>query len=269
MQALGDDGNSTEVPLGSRPATPGNRVDRFISAGTRPGSSKLAFHASRIIIDTGVLIAMAAMSMPFVTTDGADRSSVATDALPVIILLAPVFLITMIPDHSRPMPTSLGWLSMILGIAAFPYAVVKYLDAGALAETLGGRIGFGARLLIFGTFVTIVGIGVGLARNLLRLPSGGTYPGRRAAPARKAPPQQTPHRQATQEQTTRSQENLRRKASPEQTPRPRPRQTGDTTSGSFTSGTDPATPPPQPETTPPRRAAQSIRPSRPDDPGER
>ncbi len=241
------------VPLGSRPAAPGNRVDRIISAGTRAGSSRLAFHASRIIIDAGVLIVMAAMSMPFVTTDGADRSSIAADALPVIILLAPVFLITMIPDHSRPIPTPFGWLSLILGIAAFPYAIVKYLDAGALAETLGGDIGFGARLLVFGTFVTIVGIGVGLARNLLRLPSGGTYSARRAAPARKAPSQETP----------------RRKTARGQTPRPGPRRTGDAAPGSASSGTDPATPRLRTGTTPPGRAAQPTRPSRPADPGER
>jgi predicted lipid-binding transport protein (Tim44 family) len=173
--------------------------------------------------------------------------------LPVIILLAPVFLITMIPDHSRPIPTPLGWLSLILGIAAFPYAIVKYLDAGALAETLAGDIGFGARLLIFGTFVTIVGIGVGLARNLLRLPSGGTYPARRPAPDRKAPSQESPRRQATQRQT----------------PRPRPPQAGKGVAGSASSGTDPATPRPRTGTTPPGRAAQQTRPSRPADPGER
>ena len=36
---------------------------------------------------------------------------------------------------------------------------MKYLDAANLAATLGGNVGFGARLLIFGTFVTLAGIG--------------------------------------------------------------------------------------------------------------
>jgi len=168
-------------------------VDRIRNPQARTGPSKLAFHASRIIIDAGVLITMAAMSMPFVTAEGFRRDSVAADALPVLILLAPVFLMTMIPDHSKPIPAPLGWASLALGAAAFPYAVVKYIDATNLAATLGGSVGFGARLLIFGTFVTIAGIGVGLARGLLKLPSGGAYPTGRAAP-RQPGPRQRPAR---------------------------------------------------------------------------
>jgi len=231
-------------------------VDRIVNAPTRTGPSKLAFHASRVIIDAGVLIAMAAMSMPFVTTDGADRSSVAADALPVVILLAPIFLITMIPDHSRPIPTPLGWLSLILGVAAFPYAIVKYLDAGALAETLGGDIGFGARLLIFGTFVTIVGIGVGLARNVLRLPSGGTYSSRRPSPTGKATAGEAPRRQAQ-----------RQKQQKQQAPRPRSPRTDAGASGTASSGTAGSVPRPRTGTTPPGGAARPTRPARPADPG--
>jgi len=168
-------------------------VDRITNRPARTGPTKLAFHASRIVIDAGVLISMAAMSMPFVTTDGADTNSMAADALPVIFLLAPIFLVTLLPDHTRPIPMPLGWISLVLGIAAFPYAVVKYLDAANLAATLEGNVGFGARLLIFGTFVTLAGIGVGLARGMLKLPSGGTFPALRPAPAqRKAKPAQRP-----------------------------------------------------------------------------
>lgn len=168
-------------------------MDRIRNPQSHNGPTKLAFHASRIIIDAGVLISMAAMSMPFVTTAGADKNSVSADALPVLILLVPIFLMTLIPDHSKPIPAPLGWASLVFGAAAFPYAVVKYLDATNLAATLGGSVGFGARLLIFGTFVTIVGIGVSLARNLLKVPSGGTYPARRPAPGQ-APPQPRPSR---------------------------------------------------------------------------
>ena len=66
------------------------------SAKQRPAQTKLAFHASRIIIDVGVLLTMAAMSLPFVTAAAGDRNSVDADALPVLLLLLPVFLITMI-----------------------------------------------------------------------------------------------------------------------------------------------------------------------------
>jgi hypothetical protein len=138
--------------------------------------TQLAFHASRIIIDVGVLIALGAMSLPFVESPNGSRDSIAADALPALLLLIPIFLITLIPDHTRPVPGPLGWISLVLGIAAFPYAIVKFLDASTVAETLGGTVGLGARLLVFGTFVTLLGIGVGLARSLLHLPSGGSYP---------------------------------------------------------------------------------------------
>jgi hypothetical protein len=158
----------------------------------RPAQTQLAFHASRIIIDVGVLLAMAAMSLPFVTAPDGDRNAVDADALPVILLLLPIFLITMIPDHTRPLPTPLGWAALVLGIAALPYAVVKYIDADTLADTLGGDVAFGARLIVLGTFVTVVGIAIGLARNMLHLPQGGTYPAHRTrAPAPGRPARQS------------------------------------------------------------------------------
>ncbi|MCJ7726930.1 MAG: hypothetical protein MUP76_11165 [Acidimicrobiia bacterium] len=162
-------------------------MDRIFKPQARTGPTKLAFHASRIIIDAGVLISMAAMSMPFVTAAGAGKDSVAADALPVLILLAPIFLVTLLPDLTKAVPAPLGWASLVLGAAAFPYAVVKYLDATNIADTLGGSVGFGARLLIFGTFVTIAGIGIGLARNMLKLPSGGTHPAGRPTPGQATP----------------------------------------------------------------------------------
>lgn len=162
-------------------------MDRITTPHARTGPIKLAFHASRIIIDAGVLIAMGAMSMAFVTTGGADVDSLTADALPVIFLLAPVFLVTMLPDHTKPIPTAPAWVALALGMAALPYAVVKYLDAANLATTLGGSVGIGPRLLVFGTFVTLVGIGIGLAGDMLKLPSGATYPARPAGPSPAAP----------------------------------------------------------------------------------
>jgi hypothetical protein len=132
------------------------------------------------VIDVGVLVAMAAMSLPFVTSSQGDRSSIDADALPALILLLPIFVITLIPDHTRPIHPIAGWASLALGLAALPYAVVKLLDAGILADTLDGSLGGGAYLLLIGTIITIVGIGIGLYRNLRGLPAGGT-PGRSAA----------------------------------------------------------------------------------------
>jgi hypothetical protein len=170
-------------------------VDHQAHRAQRPREpTQLAFHASRIIIDVGVLISLGAMSLPFVEAPNGTRDSISADALPALLLLIPIFLITLIPDHTRPVPGPLGWIALVLGIAAFPYAIVKFLDATTVADTVGGTVGLGARLLVFGTFVTLLGIGVGLARGLLHLPSGGSYPAVRPPVQRAAPPSSSPQR---------------------------------------------------------------------------
>lgn len=151
-----------------------------MSTARRPAPTTLAFHSSRIVVDVGVLIVMAAMSLPFVNAPSGERSAVLLDALPTVLLLAPIFGITLVPDHTRPIPRILGWFSLVLGLAAFPYSIAKYADASLTADTLGGSVGTGAALLVFGSFVTLVGIGIGLARSFIGLESGG-YPGRRRA----------------------------------------------------------------------------------------
>jgi hypothetical protein len=140
--------------------------------------TRLAFHASRIVIDVGVLLVLGAMSLPFVSAGDSGQRAVAADALPALLLVLPIFVITLLPDHARPIPTVLGWLSLLLAATALPYAVVKYLDASALAGTLGGSVGMGARILVFGTFATLAGLVLGLIRNFLGLPVAGTYPAR-------------------------------------------------------------------------------------------
>ncbi len=163
----------------------------------RPVQTTLAFHASRIVIDVGVLIAMASMSMTFVISTTGDRSALDADAFPVVILLLPIFAVTLIPDHTRPLHPLAAWISLALGLAALPYALVKMLDASILADTLDGSVGFGARLMVIGCIVVLAGIGIGLYRNLRGLPAGGT-PGRTStfrtratsSPEQEAKPQQ-------------------------------------------------------------------------------
>ncbi|NQV07510.1 hypothetical protein HQ535_13255, partial [bacterium] len=103
---------------------------------TRPSAApearqptRLAFHATRIIIDIGVLIVLIAMNLPFVESPVGQRSAMVADALPSLLLLIPVFLITLLPDHTRPLPLPLGWIAFLLGASAFPYSIVKFLDA--------------------------------------------------------------------------------------------------------------------------------------------
>jgi hypothetical protein len=159
----------------------------------RPVQTTLAFHASRIVTDVGVLIAMAAMSLTFVSTPDGGRSALSADALPAVLLLLPIFAITMIPDHTRPLHPALGWGSMVLALAALPYAFVKLLDARILADTLGGSLGLGPIVLLLGCIVTLIGIGIGIARDLAGKPSGGTpqrgvaYESRRQRAAAAAP----------------------------------------------------------------------------------
>jgi hypothetical protein len=157
-----------------------------VDSATRPAPTTLAFHASRIVIDVGVLVVLGAMSLPFVTAAGGDRSSIEMDALPVLLLVGPIFLVTMIPDHTRPLHRVVGWVALVLGLAALPYALVKYLDSGLVSDSLDGKVGLGAYLLVLGAFITVVGIVIGLVRDLMGLPTGGT-PGRRTAVTTKRP----------------------------------------------------------------------------------
>lgn len=156
-------------------------------ASTRP-PTKLAFHASRIVIDVGVLMVLGAMSLPFVTAGGFQQRAMAADALPALLLLLPIFAITLLPDQTGPIPAPLGWLSLLLAVPALPYAVVKYLDAATLAGTLRGSVGMGARILVFGAFVTVAGIAMGLARNPLHLPVATASPARAVRAPAGAPP---------------------------------------------------------------------------------
>ncbi len=137
----------------------------------RPAQARLAFHASRIVIDVGVLVAMASMSMTFIVVDSGNRSALDADAFPVIVLLFPVFLITLIPDHTRPLHPFAGWAALTLGLTALPYAVVKMLDAMLLANTLDGSLGIGSRIMVIGCAVTLLGITIGLYRTLRGPPS--------------------------------------------------------------------------------------------------
>lgn len=171
----------------------------------------LAFHASRIITDLGVLLVLASMSLAFVTAPSGNRSAMDLDALPTLMLVAPVFLLTLIPKHTRPLPRPIAWACLVLGLAAFPYSFAKYLDAVVLADTLGGGIGLGVRLHVFGAFVVIVGVGVGLTRLFRGLPSAGS--------PRPATEQPEPRRQPP----ARGQHDPAPRPGPAPAPAPRPR----------------------------------------------
>lgn len=132
--------------------------------------SRLAFHVSRIVVDAGALLVLGAMSLPFVTAEGFHQRAVAADGLPALLLILPVFLMTLIPDQSTPLPAPLAWTSLGLAAAALPYTVVKYSDASTLAGTLRGSVGIGARLLVMGTFVVLTGLVLGLIRAMFRSP---------------------------------------------------------------------------------------------------
>jgi hypothetical protein len=160
--------------------------------------SNLAFHVSRVVIGAGLLIVMVAMNLPFVTVSGGTlRDAMSADALPVLLLLAPVFLATLIPDHTRPLPDVIAWPALGLAAVALPLAVVKYLGAANLAATLGGGVGFGARLLVFGALVVATGVALGLALSILGVPvsthRGRPVPSRAGRSAGRAAPQTPPH----------------------------------------------------------------------------
>lgn len=147
-------------------------------------TTTLALHASRIVIDVGVLMVLGAMSLPFVTTAAGNRTAMELDALPALLLVAPIFLMTLLPDQSRPLPRPVSLGALFLGLIAFPYALLKYLDSVVLSRTLDGGLGLGVRMLVFGTFVVLVGIAIGLTRAWMGLASSGQATRTVSAPRR-------------------------------------------------------------------------------------
>ena len=115
------------------------------------------------MIDAGVIIVMFAMNLPFVEATSGDRSSVISDALPALLLLLPSFAATVIPNHARPLPPPVAWGAIALGLAAFPYSLLKFVDASVVADSVGGSVGLGGRLLVFGVVVNLMGLTLGLA----------------------------------------------------------------------------------------------------------
>lgn len=130
--------------------------------------SRLAFDVSRIVVDVGVLLVLGAMSLPFVVGEDFRQRALAGDGLVALLLVAPIFVMTVLPDQSGPLPRPLALASLVLGGAALPYTVVKYLDASTLAGTVQGSVGMGARVLVIGASTVLGGLALGLVRARLQ-----------------------------------------------------------------------------------------------------
>lgn len=202
----------------------------------RANTTTLALHASRIVIDVGVLMVLGAMSLPFVTTAAGSRSAMELDALPALLLVAPIFLMTLLPDQTRPLPRPVSYGALLLGLLAFPYALLKYLDAMVLSRTLDGGLGLGVRMLVFGTFVVVAGIAIGLTRAWMGLATSGQATRTVSAPRRAGVANRRQHTRATTSPPTEVRQ-----------PEPRP---------------EPAPTPRQPEQAPAPTAAKTTRPAR-------
>lgn len=155
--------------------------DHYDTAPRRP--SRLAFDVSRIVIDLGALLVLAAMSLPFVTAEGFHQRSLAGDGLVALLLVAPVFVMTVLPDQSRPLPRPLAWVSLGLAGVALPYAVLKYLDASTLAGRLQGSVGMGVRVLVVGASLVLAGLVFGMVRAHFRPAEAAPEPDPAQAPA--------------------------------------------------------------------------------------
>jgi len=149
---------------------------------------RLAFEASRVVVALGFLLAFGALSLPFVSAEGFRQPSVAGDGLISLLLLAPVFAMTLVPAHRHPLPRPLAWASLALTAVALPYTVLKYLDAATLAATLRGSVGAGARLLVVGACIMPAGLVLGLIRVRLYPPPAASQ----AAAVHPAPEARSP-----------------------------------------------------------------------------
>lgn len=136
----------------------------------RDATPPLAFHPHRIVIDGGVLIALAGLSLSFVTTARGQRPWSLLDGVVLLGILAPLVLVTMLPDRSQPLSKVGRAIATALVLVATPYAVVKMLDAFTLARALGGAVGPGPWLVVVGVVGTIAGVVLGWVRPGESLP---------------------------------------------------------------------------------------------------
>lgn len=133
---------------------------------------QLALHPHRIVIGVGALIVIGALSLPYLTTPDGPRSRTVTEAIIIVALLAPVFLLILVPDHSRPLNQRLGIAATATGFVGMLFAVVRLLDAHTLARATSGSVGIGPWLLVAGWIVTEAGVVYGLfAQDLTPAPA--------------------------------------------------------------------------------------------------
>ncbi|HUG75377.1 MAG TPA: hypothetical protein VMM81_06875 [Acidimicrobiia bacterium] len=136
----------------------------------RDGTLPLAAHPHRIVIDAGVLVALAGLSLAFVSSGAGGRPWSLRDGVVLLGLLAPLVVLTVLPDRSRPLSPAHRLIGSALVLLAIPYALIKVMEAVTLARAVGGSIGFGPWLVLAGVAAAAVGVGLGWRNPTGHLP---------------------------------------------------------------------------------------------------
>lgn len=149
----------------------------------RDATPPLAVHPHRIVIDAGVLVALAGLSLSFASSGAGGRPWSLRDGLVLLGLLAPLVVLTVLPDRTRPLPSPHRLIAAGLMALAVPYSIVKLLEALTLAGALDGSIGFGPVLVLIGVGAAGVGVALTWRQRAEYLPP---------PPARRAPSGELP-----------------------------------------------------------------------------
>lgn len=115
-------------------------------------------------------MALAGLSLSFVSSGAGARPWSLRDGVVLLGLLAPLVVLTVLPDRSRPLSPAHRLIGSALLLLAIPYALIKVLEAVTLARALGGSIGFGPWLVLAGVSAAAVGVGLGWRHPTEHLP---------------------------------------------------------------------------------------------------
>jgi len=133
------------------------------ASSSRDANPTLAFHPYRIVVGVGVLLLLGALSLAFVNSSTARPWRLA-DGVVLLSLVLPIFVLTVIPDRSQPLPRLASLVGAGFLAFALPYAIVKVLDAAVLAGSLSGAAGFGPWLALVAILIVAAGVGLSLRR---------------------------------------------------------------------------------------------------------
>jgi len=124
-------------------------------------------HRSRLLAGLGALSAAGALLLPYASFPGlGSRSGIEAEAWPVVLLLGPVLILSVIGDRGEAPARPIAWIGVGLTCSGFAFAIAKLVDAWMAAGDAAGAVGVGAWLGAAAAGLALVGMLLGFSRRI-------------------------------------------------------------------------------------------------------